>query len=64
MPATECARFGAAELEAEKLSMGAKLFAREFLCQFVEIDDGLFSAEWFDEGFLENVRPLEGLSLW
>jgi len=59
--ATESARFGAAELEEEERAMGAKLFAREFLCQFVALDDGLFSEEWLAEVFWEGVGPLEKL---
>ena len=58
VPATECPRFKPEQLEAEKASLGARLFAQEFLCEFVAAGDGLFDKAWFDDVFCEEIRPL------
>ena len=58
VPATECPRFGEAQLAAEKASMGERLFAREFLCEFVSANDGLFDEAWFEDVFAEDVKAL------
>ena len=57
VPATECPRFRPEHLEAEKASLGARLFAQEFLCQFVSVNEGLFDEQWFDDVF-SAVPPL------
>ena len=56
--ATECPRFKEDQLEAERSSMGERLFAREFLCEFVSANDGLIDAEWFEGALCEDVKPL------
>lgn len=61
VPATACPRFTPEQLAEEKSAMGAKLFAREFLCEFVEVEDGMFSDAWFENVFMQGVKPLEGL---
>ena len=58
VPATECPRFKPEQLEAEKSSLGARLFAQEFLCEFVATGDGLFDEAWFDDVFCPDTRPL------
>ena len=58
VPATECPRFKHEQLEAEKASLGARLFAQEFLCEFVATGDGLFDEAWFDDVFCPDTRPL------
>ena len=59
VPATECPRFKPEQLEAEKASLGARLFAQEFLCEFVSTGDGLFDESWFDDVFCPDVLPLD-----
>lgn len=58
VPATECPRFRPEHLEAEKASLGARLFAQEFLCQFVSVNEGLFDEQWFDDVF-STIPPLQ-----
>lgn len=58
VPATECPRFKPDQLESEKASLGARLFAQEFLCEFVATGDGLFDKKWFDDVFCNDIRPL------
>ena len=58
VPATECPRFKPEQLAAEKASLGTRLFAQEFLCEFVATVDGLFDKAWFDDVFGEASRPL------
>ena len=58
-PATECPRFTREALEAEKASLGERLFSQEFLCEFVETNDGLFDEAWFAEVFQPGVAPLK-----
>lgn len=45
--ATECSRFDPAALDTERATLGARRFAQEFLCEFVELDEGMFCEEWF-----------------
>ena len=59
VPATECPRFKPEQLAAERASLGARLFAQEFLCEFVATGDGLFDKAWFDEVFRKDVGALE-----
>lgn len=59
VPATECPRFKPEQLAAEKATLGTRLFAQEFLCEFVASSDGLFDKAWFDDVFAEDVRPLD-----
>ncbi len=59
IPATDCPRFKPEQLEAERASLGAKLFAQEFLCEFVSTGDGMFDPSWFEDVFCPDTRPLE-----
>ena len=59
VPATACPRFTPQQLESEKASLGARLFAQEFLCEFVSAGDGMFDKAWFDDVFCHDVRPLD-----
>ena len=58
VPATECPRFKPEQLAAEQASLGARLFAQEFLCEFVAATDGMFDKAWFDDVFSEDIKPL------
>ena len=58
VPATECPRFKPEQLAAEKASLGARLFAQEFLCEFVAVGDGMFDKSWFENVFCKDTRPL------
>ena len=58
VPATSCPRFKPEQLAAEQSSLGAKLFAQEFLCEFVAVSDGLFDQAWFDNVFRDDVKPM------
>lgn len=49
VPATECPRIPAAFLEEERQSMGDPIFSQEYLCQFIDSSENLFTASQFDD---------------
>ena len=57
-PATECGRIKAEFLAGELRSRGERRFAQEYLCEFVDNGEGLFSRESV-EGAMGDEDPLE-----
>jgi hypothetical protein len=57
-PATECARISPSFLEEERASLGERWFRQEYLCEFLEADDALFSREAIERATTEEVKPL------
>ncbi len=57
-PATECPRIMASFLEEERASLGDRWFRQEYLCEFLEADDVLFSREVVERAVTEEVKPL------
>jgi hypothetical protein len=67
VPATECPRIPPAFLEAEKRSMPECWFAQEYLCEFRETEDQLFTFEMIEgarDDELEEYRFEEDEELW
>jgi hypothetical protein len=58
MPATECPRIAASFLEEERASLGDRWFRQEYMCEFLEADDALFSREVVERAMTEEVKPL------
>ncbi len=58
VPATECPRIKADFLEEEQASMGARWFRQEYLCEFEEADDAVFSRELIEKAFSNEIEPL------
>jgi hypothetical protein len=61
--ATECSRFGAAALEVERSTLGDRKFAQEFLCEFVELEEGMFPEDWFARVITNDEEVEEALVL-
>ena len=61
--APECPRISAAWLEEERRSIGPRAFAQEYLCEFVEVEDQVFSYDVIQAAFADDFPPLfPGLS--
>jgi hypothetical protein len=58
VPATQCPRIGAKFLEDERRALGLRWFRQEYLCEFEEADDAVFSRELIDRSVSEDVKPL------
>jgi phage FluMu gp28-like protein len=58
VPATECPRIPASFLEEERASLGERWFRQEYLCEFVDTNDALFSRELVERAFTDEVEPL------
>jgi len=54
--ATECARFDASALEVEREALGVRKFAQEFLCEFVELQEGMFNEDWFERAVQDGAE--------
>lgn len=57
VPATECARIPKEFLEEERRVMGDWWFRQEYLCEFVDTDDGLFSREVVEAAWSHEIEP-------
>jgi hypothetical protein len=57
-PATACPRIGASFLEEERASLGDRWFRQEYLCEFLEADDALFTRDVVDGATTDEVKPL------
>lgn len=58
IPASVCPRISPAFLEEERRSMGPLWFASEYLCEFVDTDDQVFSSDDIAAALTADVRPL------
>jgi hypothetical protein len=56
--ATECSRISKEFLEEERRSMPAAWFAAEYMCEFTETEDQLFSRDLIDEMLDPHIEPL------
>ena len=60
MKATECARISPEFLEEEKRSLGEWWFKQEYMCEFVETMDQVFSYQYIDKSLSDDVKTLFG----
>jgi hypothetical protein len=58
VPATDCPRISAEFLESERRSLGKRWFAQEYLCEFAETFDAVFSWEVIQAARTDNIEPL------
>jgi len=58
--AIDCPRISAEFLEEEKRSLGEWWFQQEYLCEFVETIDQVFSYQYIEKSLSDDVRPLFG----
>jgi hypothetical protein len=58
VPVTECKRISAEFLEEEKANLGARLFAQEYMCEFVEVTDQAFGEDAIAAAFSRDVEAL------
>lgn len=58
IPATECPRISQAFLDEERAALGEWWFRQEYLCEFSETTDSLFSYEQISAAFDDKVQPL------
>ncbi len=58
VPATECPRIKPDFLEEERASLGTRWFRQEYLCEFEEADDAVFSRELIEKAFCNDIKPL------
>jgi len=58
VPATECPRISAEFLEEERNSLGDWWFKQEYMCEFVETVDQIFSHEYISNALSDEVQPL------
>jgi hypothetical protein len=61
--ASECGRISGAFLKNQLKKLGARMFAQEYECEFVELDRGVFDAESVDGAFQRKVKVLPELEL-
>jgi len=58
--ATECARISPEFLEEEKRSLGEWWFKQEYMCEFVETVDQVFSYDYINKSLSDEIIPLFG----
>lgn len=58
--ATECARISPEFLQEEKRSLGEWWYKQEYMCEFVETIDQIFSYQYIEKSLSDDVRPLFG----
>jgi hypothetical protein len=56
--ALECPRIQAAFLEDERLALGPRWFAQEYLCSFEEVEGSVFAQEDILAAFADDAEPL------
>jgi hypothetical protein len=58
VPATECPRISPEFLEGERAAMGQRWFGQEYLCEFVDVNDGVFDRELVEAALSKDLEPL------
>lgn len=58
VPATECERIPEEFLEEERATIGDRWFRQEYLCEFVQTEDGVFDAELVERAVSYEFAPL------
>ena len=61
--ATDCSRIKPEFLESERASLGEWWFRQEYLCEFVETTDQVFSYEYIMQAITTDVKPLFEVTL-
>jgi hypothetical protein len=58
VPVTECPRISKTFLAEERKALGELLFRQEYLCEFVDNDEQIFSGALIERALTDEVRPL------
>jgi hypothetical protein len=58
VPATACSRIPTEFLESERRSLGDRWFRQEYLCEFMETIDAVFSWEVIQAARTSDIKPL------
>jgi phage FluMu gp28-like protein len=56
--AFDCPRIDPSFLKQERIALGERLFAQEYLCQFTEASEQLFASDLVDAAITDEVTPL------
>jgi hypothetical protein len=57
-PATACPRISPEFLEEERASMGERWFRQEYLCEFMDTEDGVFRRDLIERAIKDDLEPL------
>ncbi len=57
--AYECSRIPGKFLEEERRTMGERWFRQEYLCEFVDVESGVFDRELVERAVSKEIEPLE-----
>ncbi|MBV6434531.1 MAG: hypothetical protein IANPNBLG_04784 [Bryobacteraceae bacterium] len=58
IPATQCPRISRRFLEEQRATMGERWFRQEYLCEFTDAEDQVFSGEAIEGAMTDEVEPL------
>jgi hypothetical protein len=58
VPATECPRISREFLEEERATTGEWWFRQEYLCDFVDVNEGVFDRELIEAALSAELKPL------
>ncbi len=58
--AIDCPRISPEFLEEEKRSLGEWWYKQEYMCEFVETIDQIFSYQYIEKSLSDDVKPLFG----
>ena len=58
VPATECPRILPANLARDRIAMGDRWFRQEYMCEFAENQENLFSEQLIRKAINYDVKPL------
>lgn len=58
VPATECPRISPDFLAEERRANSSRFFRQEYLCEFLDREDGAFCDDWIDDAIHDNVPAL------
>jgi hypothetical protein len=64
IPATECPRITKKFLDEERATHGERSFRQEYLCEFTDANDAVFSRKLIEEAFGSEVKPLDLPRRW
>jgi len=56
--ADQCERFDPAWLAQERAALGERIFRREYLCEFGDVDESVFAADLVDRAFDNDLEPV------
>jgi hypothetical protein len=59
VPATECPRISKDFLAEEQRSNADRFFRQEYMCEFLDTDDGAFSEDWIEAAISGDVPTLQ-----